>query len=136
MFSELWHLRKSLVWNQRRRVLRTLVRKTIESEGGGIYRISIIGFLLRSPFPPLAFKPVYLRADCGYPNDTGTWFIRDVEKGPITWVWKSDLERQELPVPRADGCCVDNRIAALPPWVGLAGYVGLIAAMILGFWLF
>jgi hypothetical protein len=135
MLFELWHLRESFVWNKRRSILKTFVRKTIEAEGGEIQRISIIGFLLRSPFPPLAFKPVYLRADCSYPNDSGTWFIRDVEKGPTTWVWKSDLERPDLPVSRADGSFADSRIAALPPWVGLAGYVGLIAVVILGLWL-
>lgn len=79
--------------------------------------------MVRSPFPPLGIKPVYLRADCRYPEDQGTWYILEVEGGSTPWAWRSDLQSPIMPAPRDDESFLDNRIVALPPWIGALGYV-------------
>lgn len=122
-------------WMKRRKALRGLVRETVEREGGEVLRLSVVGIFVRSPFPPLAYQPIYLRADCRYPEDAGTWFVREVRDGPITWAWRSDIESPDLPAPRDAAAFVDNRVMAMPPWIGVAGFVALCAAIPLGMWL-
>jgi hypothetical protein len=116
-------IEESLAWSKRHKALRTIVRQTIEGEGGEIDRISIIGFLLRSPFPPINLRPVYLKATCRYPKDSGTWFICGTDGGVTHWVWCSDTEAREAPIDRPVPVKVDNSVVALSPWLSILLYI-------------
>jgi len=85
------------------------------AEGGGeVRRIGSIGFLLRAPFKGIGGRPVYLKIDCDYPDDRGSWLVRAVDGGEKHWVWMSDYGRSELPPGAPSGATVDNRVIVLP----------------------
>ncbi len=124
----------TLAWSKRRDALRELVRGTIEREGGEVDRISIIGFLLRSPFPPMGGSPGYLRVDCRYPGDSGTWFIGESQGAETHWVWRSDTGAERPPIERTEPVLVANDLVVLPAWLNVVLYLLALVALLGGVW--
>jgi hypothetical protein len=112
-----------LAWSKRHKALRETVRRTIEAEGGQVDRISMIGFLLKSPFPPINVLPVYLKAFCFYPNDTGIWYNCGTDRGDTHWVWSSGTGAIVPPVERGGSVKVDNCVIALPVGISILLYL-------------
>ncbi|HPR63355.1 MAG TPA: hypothetical protein PK014_03970 [Thermoanaerobaculia bacterium] len=108
-------------WTKRYRALRKYVRETIEKEGGTLKEMTMIGMLLRSPFPKINIRPVYLKAHCQYTDDSGTWYICGAENG-VHWVWSSDQSRTVPPVRRPYEMLVNNHVLALPRWASILLY--------------
>jgi hypothetical protein len=121
-----------LAWSKRHKELRVIVRSTIEAEGGEIESISIIGFLLKSPFTPINLRPVYLKATCRYVKDSGAWFICGADGKETQWVWCSDMETKEAPVERTPRVRVDNSVVALSPWLSVLLYIAFFVG-VMGF---
>jgi hypothetical protein len=123
-----------LAWSKRHKDLREIVREVIEEEGGELECITIIGFLIRSPFPPINIRPVYMKAICRYPKDTGAWLICDSDGFGTHWVWRSDTRAEEPPIERPYPVKVDNSVIALSPWVSkllcLVFFLGVIGLVI------
>lgn len=118
-------------WSQRYRALRKFVQDTIESEGGMVEQMTIIGMLLKSPFPPINIKPVYLKVPCRYSNDRGIWYICGTESS-IYWVWSSSLNLIVPPTKRTFHVKVDNNVMALSRSLSIFLYFLLFVAC-LGF---
>jgi hypothetical protein len=112
-----------LAWSKRHKALRSTVREAIEAEEGSIQAITIIGLLLRSPFPVLSLRPVYLRAACRYPDDSGAWYICGTDSGTVHWVWCSDSKASRPPISCRRDVSVNNTVLALPRWLSIALYV-------------
>jgi hypothetical protein len=121
-------------WWKRRNALRLQVRDEIEREGGQIDEMGMIGFLIRSPFPPINWRPVYLRVDCRYPRDHGAWLICSTDRGVTHWVWLSKTGQTQPPVERACPVQVAKGVVCLPQWLSVALYILFCAALAGGLW--
>lgn len=120
---------KFMQWNNRNRSLRATVQSTIENEGGMVEDVTIIGMLLKSPFPPINFDPVYLKVPARYADDRGVWYICQTED-IVHWVWSSSLGLTVPPTRRTSHVKVDNHVVALSRSLSILLYILLISACI------
>jgi hypothetical protein len=127
----LWNaIAETFAWSRRHKALRASVRETIEAEGGQVEGITIIGMLLRSPFPPINLRPIYLKATCRYPGDRGAWYICGTDAGDVHWVWSSDSKSTQPPVANSRPMQVNNSVWALPRWLSVLLYILFIVGLI------
>lgn len=113
-------------WGKERKQIITMVKQRIVAEGGELHNVSNVGILIRSPFPKFNFQPIYLKATCRYRKDNGVWYICHTE-GETSWVWKSSLCINSLPVLRDIDSKVDNSVVELPRFIS-----ALLIMLILG----
>lgn len=115
-------IKEMVSWTKRHKELCEHAKETIVNEGGTIDKITMIGFLLHSPFPPINIRPVYLKIRCRYSNDLGYWYICGSEKNTY-WAWKSLNGFKEPPSKRSYEVKVDNNILAFPRWASILFYL-------------
>ncbi len=120
---------KFMRWDKRNRALRASVQSTIEIEGGMVEDVTIIGMLLKSPFPPINFNPVYLKVPARYADDRGVWYICETED-TVHWVWSSSLGLTVPPTQRTFHVKVDNDVVALSRSLSVFLYILLISACV------
>ena len=124
-------VRDALEWRRLTLEFRRAVRAQIEAEGGTVQSAGPIGLILRSPFPALGDRPLYLQVVCSYEGDSGVWYVRRAYDGSTTWVWKSRTGSATAPVSRPERVLVKNDVLAFPAWVSWVGFV-LLAVVMLG----
>jgi hypothetical protein len=84
---------------------------------------------LKSPFPPINIRPIYLRAASCYPDDSGDWYICGAGGGETYWVWCSDSKAAKVPSSCLREVSVNNGVLALPKWVSVGLYVAFLLAV-------
>lgn len=116
-------------WRKHKRAVIQEIKAKIEEEGGQVGSVSNVGLFIRNPFPPISFRPLYLRITCNYPGDPGWWYICNTD-GETYWVWKSGRGAERLPVLRDAGAKVDNNVIAIPFLASMSGGFALVVAAI------
>ena len=101
----------------RRARLKRRARRCIEQCGGRVTYMGMVGW----HWPPRFthhLEAVYLRVECEYPGDHGSWVIRKTNSGHVKWVWRSSTGSLSLPCEMSDYyASVDNSFRLIPSWV-------------------
>jgi hypothetical protein len=107
------------------------IKETLEKEGVSEVCILKMGILIKNPFPPVSYRPIYFKVKCSYKRDCGYWYICNTDTTTY-WVWKSDRGVRELPEERSDteNCKVDNGVLVLPFWISIFLSILILSAVL------